>query len=77
MDANIIKTIFKKAQMELQNSGLDNSFSGCTCIAVIFYDHNIYCVSVGDSRAILCQGYITTQISTNHKPDADIERLRI
>jgi serine/threonine protein phosphatase PrpC len=43
----------------MDNSGIDIAFSGCTFISVIIIDSNVYCINVGDSKAILCQGIST------------------
>ena len=55
-----------------------NSFAGCTANVVLITRKEIYVANAGDSRAI---AYTTDgnviALSTDHKPDNDIERTRI
>lgn len=60
MDTYTIRNALKKTEIEMDNSGIDIAFSGCTFLSVIILDSNVYCINVGDSKAILCQGISTT-----------------
>ena len=55
--------------MELDISGIDIAFSGCTFLSAIISDNNVYSINIGDSKAILCQGITTFSLCTLHKPD--------
>jgi len=57
--------------------GIDIAFSGCTLIGAVITENTIFTINVGDSRAILCRGLATTDISVPHKPDLPSERQRI
>lgn len=35
IDENIILETYRKIDLELDNSNLDTSFSGCTCVAIV------------------------------------------
>lgn len=72
LDTTIIKQLLRKVEIELDLFGIDIAFSGCTLIGVVIHDNLVYCINVGDSKAILCQGLAITEISTPHKPDNPI-----
>jgi serine/threonine protein phosphatase PrpC len=55
--------------VELDLSGIDIAFSGCTFIALVLYENNLYSINIGDSRAILCQGLTVVELTIMHKPD--------
>lgn len=63
--------------MELDISGIDISYSGCTFLGIIVYEKIIYSVSVGDSKTILCNRITVSQLGTLHKPDHPNEKARI
>ena len=72
LDTTIIKQLLRKVEIELDLFGIDIAFSGCTLIGVVIHDNLVYCINVGDSKAILCRGLAITEISTLHKPDNPI-----
>lgn len=80
---NFINWIFKKTNEELISSNFDSSFSGSTAVTIFIYDSFLLCANVGDSRAILgCfndrgKMWRAEQISIDHKPELEKERLRI
>ncbi|CUG92193.1 protein phosphatase 2C, putative [Bodo saltans] len=51
--------------------------SGCTACGVLITSKKVTCASVGDSRAVLCRGETAIDLSQDHKPDDDLEKLRI
>lgn len=51
--------------------------SGCTACTVIVTDKTVTCANVGDSRAVLCRGALAVDLSVDHKPETDEERIRI
>jgi serine/threonine protein phosphatase PrpC len=64
--------MLKKVEVELDISGIDVAFSGCTFISIIIFENTIFSISVGDSKIILCNGITTSQLNTLHKPDHPI-----
>jgi protein phosphatase 2C len=72
-----IRQVLKKVELELDLFGIDIAFSGCTLIGVVICENTIFAINVGDSRAILCRGLSTSDLSTPHKPDLLTERQRI
>ena len=50
---------------------------GTTACVVLITPTEIYCANAGDSRAILSQGTSTFDLSDDHKPDNEDERIRI
>lgn len=67
----------KKTEIELDLSGIDIAFSGSTFICIVIYENSIFCISIGDSRAILSQGLAIKQLGVIHKPDLKAEKDRI
>ena len=63
------------------DSGIDITFSGCTCVLLLIIGSTLYCANLGDSRAI--QGkQIHSQnrleeLSIDQKPDNEQEYNRI
>jgi len=51
--------------------------SGSTGLVTLIIKNKIYCVNIGDSRAILCNGTEAVRISRDHKPDLPDEKQRI
>jgi serine/threonine protein phosphatase PrpC len=77
LDPPIIRQALKKVELELDLFGIDIAFSGCTLIGVVMHENTLFSINVGDSRAILCKGLATTDLSIPHKPDLFSERQRI
>lgn len=63
---------FLNCNEELFNSSLDIRFSGSTCVSIMTLGQKLFCVNVGDSRAIvvkIIEDKIKTQaISRDQKP---------
>ena len=72
---------FLNCNEELFNCGLDVRFSGSTCVSMMTLGQKLFCVNVGDSRAIVCKitgDKIKTQaISRDQKPCQADEAARI
>lgn len=56
IDETIILETYRKADLDLNNSNFDTSFSGCTCVALIRYEKSLFCINLGDSKAIMDKG---------------------
>ena len=56
---------------------MENVRSGCTAIAVILTPTHIVTANAGDSRALLSRNGAVVELSQDHKPRNEIERLRI
>jgi len=64
------------------DSGIDCSLSGSTAVASIIRGSQLWSVCVGDSRLICVRQQNETScsaqsITTDHKPDMDVERARV
>jgi serine/threonine protein phosphatase PrpC len=53
------------------------SFAGCTATVVLITRSEIYCCNAGDSRTVMSKNRVAVDLSTDHKPNLDKERLRI
>eukprot|EP00300_Choanocystis_sp_HF-7_P033235 c45539_g1_i1.p1 GENE.c45539_g1_i1~~c45539_g1_i1.p1 ORF type:complete len:373 (-),score=65.46 c45539_g1_i1:99-1217(-) len=76
----VLRAAFNKAQRELQNSRVDCSCSGTTCVVAYMQGRRVLCANAGDSRCII--GYrlkknVTIEVSHDHKPDNPEEKKRI
>jgi serine/threonine protein phosphatase PrpC len=72
---------FLNCNEELFNSQLDIRFSGSTCVSIMTLGQKLFCVNVGDSRAIVCKivdDKLKTQaVSRDQKPCQADEAARI
>ena len=51
---NCLKIAFYKTSKDLmEESEIDCSFSGCTCVVILMVYNNVYCANIGDSRSIM------------------------
>eukprot|EP00300_Choanocystis_sp_HF-7_P003393 c12601_g1_i2.p1 GENE.c12601_g1_i2~~c12601_g1_i2.p1 ORF type:complete len:312 (+),score=61.03 c12601_g1_i2:225-1160(+) len=74
----VMRLAFNKAHRELQNSRVDCSCSGTTCVLAYLQKGRIICANAGDSRCVI--GYRSgkiVELSHDHKPDNPDERKRI
>lgn len=46
---------FLNCNEELFNSNLDIRFSGSTCVSILTLGQKLFCINVGDSRAMVCK----------------------
>ena len=77
IDSRYIRNALKKTELELDISGIDISFSGCTFLGMIIFENYLFSISVGDSRAFMGHGITTSELNVMHKPDYPHERARI
>lgn len=52
----------------------DLSEAGCTSNVILITKDRIYCANAGDSRAVMCVGGATVELSHDHKPDNHDEK---
>lgn len=75
-----IKEVFYLVNSEL-NTSIDSILSGSTCCSLFFTGEQIISSNVGDSRAIIGKRrndkWSFINITTDHKPDLPIEKMRI
>ena len=50
---------------------------GCTATSVLITPDKIYCANAGDSRCVLSTDGECRPLSTDHKPDDELELARI
>jgi len=51
--------------------------SGTTAICALIQGNNLYVANVGDSRCVLCRAGKAVELSTDHKPEDEVELARI
>lgn len=77
----VLTQAYLQSNKDLKSSSIDCSFSGTTCVTVLFDNGKLYCANAGDSRAVLysCKNniWLTNALSIDHKPDLDKEKQRI
>ena len=70
-----------EGQAELKTLKTDqdgaDSFAGCTSNVILIVNKVVYCANAGDSRTILYSNKRVIALSTDHKPDDEIEKARI
>lgn len=87
---SIIEEVFLDSNMKLATGEIvDTTFSGSTCVTVIYTPEKLICANVGDSRAVLGRQvnggiliklnieWISHNLSRDHKPDEKDESARI
>ena len=77
---DIIKSVYKHAEKEINKTSIDGKFSGTTCVIVFQIGEKIICTNVGDSRAIMVKGPKVKNIiplSKDQKPNDPEEKKRI
>jgi serine/threonine protein phosphatase PrpC len=78
----VLKQAFFKVHRELQNSRVDCTCSGTTCVLALCTSTKILCANSGDSRCVLgykdASGKIKHKnLSNDHKPELPGEKMRI
>lgn len=80
----ILDNAFVSINSKLSNDcTIDTTFSGSTCVGIIFTNEKLYCANVGDSRGIIGKynkynnKWYYNQISRDHKPTDLDEKKRI
>lgn len=69
--------IRKKYDAASYNDGCISLGTGCTACVVLITPTKIYTANAGDSRAVLCRKGHALPLSSDHKPENEIERKRI
>ncbi|PIA42830.1 hypothetical protein AQUCO_02000345v1 [Aquilegia coerulea] len=68
---------FEQADLEVSDNAVSPEIVGSTAVVVALSACQIITSNCGDSRAILCRGAQTIQLSVDHKPDREDELIRI
>jgi serine/threonine protein phosphatase PrpC len=66
----------QKELAEIKGDGTA-SFAGCTANVILIHKNMIYCANAGDSRTIMWTKNEVAHLSTDHKPEDEIEENRI
>lgn len=79
---SIVEDVFLETNYKLQTSDtIDTTFSGSTCVSLIYTPEKIISANVGDSRAVLgrCVNgeWESHDLTRDHKPDEKDESARI
>jgi len=79
LDSEEDPTSLFKATFHLTNTELEkhNTAGGTTAVVAYFKGNDMYIANVGDSRAVVCRNRQALRITTDHKPDLQVERERI
>ncbi|CAD8207108.1 unnamed protein product [Paramecium octaurelia] len=75
-----IYTIFAQVIKALDQSSIDQSYSGSTVVGLFMLHNKIYCPNLGDSRAVMLSRtnkWFLKNLSRDHKPDCQDEAERI
>ena len=78
----IISNSFKQINKNLSlENNIDCSFSGSTCISLLYTPKKVFCINLGDSRCIIGKydgkNWESKNLSNDHKPDSVVEKERI
>ncbi|KAH7686360.1 protein phosphatase 2C protein [Dioscorea alata] len=68
---------FERVDDEVIAEGVASDIVGSTALVVLVSGCQIISSNCGDSRAVLCRGDQTIQLTIDHKPDREDERTRI
>jgi len=74
MNEEIFYDIFNKTNLLIKESGIQG---GSTALLIAITDKDIYIANAGDCRCVIGKGDNVKRITTDHKPDNDIEKARI
>ena len=67
----------------IENENINSTFSGSTCVSVIYTPERLICPNIGDSRAVIGRynkenkKYIPIELTRDHKPTEEDEAKRI
>lgn len=76
----LFKDVVSETHSRLLSSTLDSTYSGTTLISLFLNNDEFACVSIGDSRAIMCSydgNWFYRQLNKEHKPNDPEEKARI
>lgn len=75
------KDMFKNIQKKFDNRSNDYELSGSCAICILMIEYKLYCINLGDSRAVIGSRKggknIALEMSIDHKPTRDDEMKRI
>lgn len=74
-------SLFNKIQSQFEKKKNDFELSGSCAVCVLYIEPCLYCINLGDSRAVLGSlkdgRKIASELSSDHKPNRDNESRRI
>ncbi len=79
----IIETFLLTNEKLIENEKINSTFSGSTCVSVIYTPEKLICPNVGDSRAVIGRYnkenkiYESIELTRDHKPIEEDEARRI
>ena len=87
-DSEIVNEIIKETfilsnEKLVDNENINSTFSGSTCVSVIYTPEKLICPNIGDSRAVLGRfdkeigKYKSIDLTRDHKPTEEDEATRI
>ena len=75
------KDMFKNIQRKYEDRSNDYELSGSCAICILIIDYKLYCINVGDSRAVIGSKKngkkMAIEMSIDHKPTRDDETKRV
>jgi serine/threonine protein phosphatase PrpC len=79
---SLLKTSYVQMDDDLpKETDIDTTFSGSTCVSLIYTPSKLICANVGDSRCIIGKYnekyWSFESLSFDHKPDSELEKERI
>ncbi|XP_008812663.2 probable protein phosphatase 2C 27 [Phoenix dactylifera] len=72
-----IKSAFLRADHAFADAHLLDSTSGTTALTALIFGRTLHVANAGDCRAVLGKRGRAVELSRDHKPDCDSERIRI
>eukprot|EP00298_Acanthocystis_sp_HF-20_P008299 c17596_g1_i2.p1 GENE.c17596_g1_i2~~c17596_g1_i2.p1 ORF type:complete len:386 (+),score=151.22 c17596_g1_i2:119-1276(+) len=69
---------FEKLDQDFANLALSKSCDdGTTAVVAYIKDNVVWCANAGDSRCVLSRAGVAVELSEDHKPNLERERLRV
>jgi serine/threonine protein phosphatase PrpC len=75
---DVFTKAYKKLDFEFwqRNEAVAKS-SGAAVVSVLILGNTIFCINLGDSRAVLCRNGKAVELSVDHKATFEREKLRV
>lgn len=80
----VLEAVFTKAYKNLDQTYYDRfqevaKNSGAVAVCVFIFGSQIYCINLGDCRAVLCRGGKALELSQDHKAhlQSEIDRIKV
>ena len=75
----MVKAYFEcdRVLRQFQETDSTADTSGCTAVSCMLTPKYVICVNAGDSRAVIGSNGLTIALSEDHKPNNELERIRI